>query len=417
MTQSDTRTSTAVTRRSWLAAASAALAASCAPAPRLAARETLAAPGPRASSLRTQPVPFDRDLPLWMRTAGVPGVSVAIIGREGVTARGFGVTRAGAGDAVDADTVFEAASLSKPVFAYLVLRLAAEGVIDLDKPLGDYLPVPNSDDTPSRAITARHVLSHTTGWRNWRVAREHLLTADFTPGSRFGYSGEGFYFLQRVVERVTGRGILRLTRERVFEPLGMRRSAYMSRPDLEANRADPHSNRGVPMDSFNSRVSRVMRERAASESKSMDDWTHEDAERAASAANPTLSAFPNFLLPNVAGSLLTTANDYARFLRHLLGSTESPPGGRAVLDRMVAPQITLNESIRWGLGVGLQSSGAGRPDQFWHWGDSGGVKAFVVGDPTAGNGVVVFTNGNNGRAVYERVVRAVRGDQPAFLWI
>jgi predicted neutral ceramidase superfamily lipid hydrolase len=85
---------------------------------------------------------------------------------------------------------------------------------------------------------------------------------------------------------------------------------------------------------------------------------------------------------------------------------------------MLAPQVTINESIRWGLGVGLQSPGAGRADQFWHWGDSGGIKAFMLGDPGARTAIVVFTNGNNGRAVYERVVRAVRGeDQAAFLSI
>ncbi len=280
------------------------------------------------------------------------------------------------------------------------------------------MTLPNPGDATARAITARHVLSHTTGWRNWRFARDHVLTADFAPGSRFGYSGEGYYFLQRVVERVTGRGILRLTRERVFEPLGMRRSAYMSRPDLEVNRAEPHTNRGVPIESFNTRVSRGLRESAAAAAKPIEEWTHDDAERAVVAMNKDAPTLPNFLLPNVAGSLLTTANDYALFLRHLLGLSAAPAGGRAVLERMLAPQVTINEALRWGLGVGLQTDAAGRAASFWHWGDSGGVKAFVLGDPAAGTGVVVFTNGNNGRAVYERIVRAVkRADQPAFLWI
>jgi CubicO group peptidase (beta-lactamase class C family) len=353
-----------------------------------------------------------------MRLASVPGVSIAIMERDRVTARGFGVTRAGGSEAVDADTVFEAASLSKPVFAYLVLRLVSEGAIDLDRPLSDYVALPNPSDTAARPITARHVLSHTSGWRNWRVARDHVLTADFTPGSRFGYSGEGYYFLQRVVERVTGKGILRLTRERIFAPLGMRRSSYMSRPDLEVNRAEPHTNRGVPIESFNTRVSRGLREFAASSSKSMDDWTHEDAERASPTVNKDSPVFPNFLLPNVAGSLLTTANDYSRFLRHLLGLQGAPGGGRIVLERMLVQQVTINEGLRWGLGVGLQSEGPGRATQFWHWGDSSGVKAFVLGEPATGSAIVVFTNGNAGRAVYERVVRSVRGgDQPAFLWI
>jgi CubicO group peptidase (beta-lactamase class C family) len=409
MPDHETDTDEGMTRRSWLATSGAMVLTACAG---------------RATQLRGQPALPSRqsaaldDLPRWMRLASVPGVSLAIIGRATATARGFGVTRAGGADSVNADTVFDAASLSKPVFAYLVLRLAADGAIDLDRPLGEYLPLPNASDDAARPITARHVLSHTGGWRNWRVARDHVLTADFAPGSRFSYSGEGYYFLQRVVERVTGQGILRLTHERVFEPLGMRRSAYMSRPDLEVNRAEPHSNRGVPFESFNTRVSRGMREFAATASKSMDDWTHEDAERAAPSVNPNNPAFPNFLLPNVAGSLLTTANDYTLFLRHLLGLAGAPAGGRAVLDRMLAPQVTINDAIRWALGFGLQSPGPGRGDQFWHWGDSGGVKAFMLGDPSAGTAIVVFTNGNNGRAVYERVVRAVRGeDQAAFLWI
>jgi CubicO group peptidase (beta-lactamase class C family) len=366
---------------------------------------------PRAGTL-------DGDLPRWMRLANVPGVSLAIVERGGTTARGFGVTRAGGTEAVNADTVFEAASLSKPVFAYLVLRLAAEGALDLDRPLGEYVDLPNPSDAAARAITARQALSHTTGWRNWRTARDHVLTADFAPGSRFGYSGEGYYFLQRVVERVTGRGIVRLTRERVFEPLGMRRSAYMSRPDLEVNRAEPHNNRGVPLESFNTRVSRGLRESSAAAAKPIDEWMHEDTERAVLAVGKDALTFPNFLIPNVAGSLLTTANDYALFLRHLLGLSGAPTGGRAVLDRMLAPQVTINEALRWGLGVGLQTDAARRPATFWHWGDSGGVKAFVLGDPAAGSAVVVFTNGNSGRAVYERVVRTVLGgDQPAFLWI
>jgi CubicO group peptidase (beta-lactamase class C family) len=411
MLEHDTPAGETMTRRTWLATSGATLLTACATAQAPALQGSSSVLSPRSST-------FDTDLPRWMRLASVPGVSVAIIDRERVTARGFGVTRAGGTGAVDADTVFDAASLSKPVFAYLVLRLASEGAFDLDRPLGEYVPLPNASDEPARRITARHVLSHSTGWRNWRQARDHALTADFAPGSRFGYSGEGYYFLQRVVERLTGRGLLRLTRERIFEPLGMKRSAYMSRPDLEVNRAEPHSNRGVPFEGFSLRAGRGFREAAAAASKPIDDWTHEDAERAAPTVSPDSPPLPNWFLPNVAGSLLTTANDYALFLRHILGIPGAPAGGRPVLDRMLAPQITLNEAIRWGLGFGLQSQGAGRPDQFWHWGDSGGVKAFVLGDPAAGTAIVVFTNGNNGRAVYERVVRAVKGeDQAAFLWI
>src|SRR5207237_10645877 len=97
--------------------------------------------------------------------------------------------------------------LRKPVFAFLVLGLVGDGVLDLDRPLGEYLPLPNPADERARTITARHALSHSSGWRNWRFGNDQLLTADFAPGSRFSYSGEGYYFLQRVVEHATGMGL------------------------------------------------------------------------------------------------------------------------------------------------------------------------------------------------------------------
>ncbi len=350
-------------------------------------------------------------LPVWMRLASVPGVAVATIGGGRAAVRGFGVTRAGGTDAVTPDTTFEAASLSKPVFAYLVLRLAADGALDMDKPLADYVPNPGADARSAR-ITARHVLSHSGGWRNWRNTPTHTLTADFEPGSRFSYSGEGFYYLQRVVERITGKGLIRLARERIFEPLGMRRSSFLWNPQLDSNRADPHSNRGVPGDSFGVRSARGFRDAAASAGKSMEDWTHEDAERLSPTVNRDAPAFPNWLLPNAAASLLTSAADYATFLTHLLGAD-----GRSVLDRMQTTQVTINESLGWGLGVGLQSGEAGQTS-LWHWGDNFGFKNFVLVSPAARSATLVFTNGQSGRAVYERVVRAVNGsDQSAFLWI
>lgn len=401
----DTADAHDMTRRTWLVSSGTLLLAAC--AGQMPAR----APSP-ADASATHLDTLDPDVRRMMRIATVPGMAVASIADGNVAARGYGVTRADDGLPVTADTIFEAASLSKPVFAYLVHTLAMDGTLDLDRPLGELLPLPNPSDAPARTITARHVLSHSSGWRNWRSARDQVLTADFTPGSRFNYSGEGYYFLQRVVERVTGKGILRLTRERIFEPLGMRRSSYMWSPALDAGRAEPHTGRGAPIESFGAKASRGFRAAAAAAGKTMDDWTHEDAERALPSVNNDVPIFPNFLLPNVAGSLLTTATDYATFIVHLLGTSS----GRAVLDRMTTPQVTINEAVAWGSGLGLQSPGA--PDRFWHWGDNAGFKNILVGDPATRRAIVVFTNGDRGRVVYERVVRMLRGaDEPAFLWI
>jgi CubicO group peptidase (beta-lactamase class C family) len=388
-------------RRAWLGTAGALAAGACAGAP------GAAAPRARAGGVDGMD---DDAVRRWMRLASVPGLALATVGRGGADVRAFGVRRAGGDGAVTADTVFEAASLGKPVLAYLALRLAGDGVLELERPLGEYLALPNPADERARAITAAHVLSHTTGWRNWRFARDHALTADFEPGARFGYSGEGFYFLGRVLERLTGRGIAALARERVFAPLGMTRSSYVWLPELDADLAAPHSGRGQPLESFNARTSRAFHALAAEAGKPLEEWTAEDAERALPRVDAQLPPLPNFVVPNVAGSLMTSARDYAAFLRHLLHDA----AGRAVLARMVEPRVTMDPELRWGLGVGLEEVG-GRT-LFWHWGDTSGFKSFVVGDAAAGTALVVFTNGNSGARVYERVVRAMTGtDHPAFL--
>jgi CubicO group peptidase (beta-lactamase class C family) len=356
----------------------------------------------------------DDEITRLMRLGPVPGMSMAIVQGGDVVTRAFGVRRAGGdavtADAVTADTVFEAASLTKPVFAYVVQQLVDEKLLDLDRPLADYVPLPNPDDPRGKTITARHVLSHSSGWRNWRNGPNDRLVADFEPGSRFSYSGEGFFFLQRVAERLTGRGVGRLVRERAFQPLGMTRSSFAWRADLEPALASPHSSRGQPFDSYNAKTGKVFATVAQESGRSLEDFTVEDAEKALPRADANAPKLPNWLVPNAAASLMTTARDYAAFLRHLLGPA------RPTLDRMTRTRVTLNEALDWGLGLGVEKVGDRR--LFWHWGDNPGFKNFVVGDAAAGHAMVVFTNGNAGRAVYERVVRAsTGGDHPAFVWI
>jgi CubicO group peptidase (beta-lactamase class C family) len=162
---------TTMSRRSWIGGSAALLLGGCAGAPVSAGR---AAP----SAVRSG---GDEDVARLMRLASVPGMSVASIDGGRTELRGYGVRRTGTADAVTEDTVFEAASLSKPVFAYLVMELEREGVIDLDRPVGEYLALPNAGDARARTLTARHLLSHSGGWRNWRFAPDHVLTAEFEP--------------------------------------------------------------------------------------------------------------------------------------------------------------------------------------------------------------------------------------------
>jgi CubicO group peptidase (beta-lactamase class C family) len=412
-------------RRGFLVTASAALVAGALPMVPEDARAM------RAATPTRDVVPADVER--WMRLANVPGLAMATVQGSRVESRAWGVRRArdasasattttsanapagataAAPASVNGDTVFEAASLTKQLFAYHVHRLAMDGVLDLDRPVREYLALPDAGDARASGITARHLLGHAGGWRNWRFGPQQKLTADFDPGSRWSYSGEGYFFLQRVLEARTGQPVARLLRERVLAPLGMRRSALLWTPALDTHLASPHSNRGVPIDSFHVQRARAMRAALEKAGAPTDEWSTADAERTWPTLEGVDNVLPNNLLPNVAASLFTTANDYGAFLAHLLGD----PAGQAMLERMLAPVATMSEALAWGAGVGLERE-EGRTT-FWQWGDNSGFKHFLLGDAEARTAWVVFTNGNGGRNVYERVLRAATGrDHAAFLWL
>jgi CubicO group peptidase (beta-lactamase class C family) len=186
------------------------------------------------SSRQPDTTSLARDIPRLLRVSDIPGLAVAVVqdGRV-VWARGFGTRNDGARAPVDTGTIFEAASLSKPVFAYVALRLAGRGEIDLDRPLAEILEYPRlAHDDRYERITARMVLSHSTGLPNWGG---DTLTLRFDPGTDYSYSGEGFVFLQKAMERLTGRTLEELARREVFEPLGMTRSSYVWQERLAGN--------------------------------------------------------------------------------------------------------------------------------------------------------------------------------------
>jgi CubicO group peptidase (beta-lactamase class C family) len=324
------------------------------------------------------------DLVPLLKDGRVPGLSFALI-RDGkiVETKAVGVRDTSTGAPVDENTIFEAASLSKPVFAYAVLQLVDAGVLSLDTPLSKYVPGYVADDPRAATITVRNVLSQTSGLPNWRSKTNPLKTC-FPPGERFSYSGEGFIWLQRVVEAATGESFNAVMARLVFDPLEMKRSSYIWRADFEADYARPHDAQPAPGDK----------------------------------ARPSK--------PRSAATLHTTAADYARFLQAVLsGARLKPETAKQWLD----PQIRLrqrciqcistdvqdgDQHVAWGLGWGLE------PDQgsFFHWGDNGQFKAFVTGSPKDRSAVVVFTNGSNGMAIMPEVIdQLMPGDHPAFAWL
>lgn len=339
-----------------------------------------------------------------MTAASVPGVSSIIVERGKPSFFSAGVIRAGGQDRVTENTVFAAASLSKQLVAHAVLDLAAKNAWDLNRPLGDFVPIEGSPD--AGIVTAREVLSHSTGFPNWRFEKGQQLKPAPERGKTFRYSGEGYVYLQRVIEKITGKGFGRHMKDSVLNPLGMKTSTFTWRAAEPS--AKPHDRQGVVRDGFR-RMSQFDA-LAAEWKKEPEDWTCTDQEEACRKAE--INPFPDNFPINAAASFKTTASDYARFLTVAMRRAQF--GERQVSIGEPNPGASTSV-LGWGLGWGVQTTSDGT--NWWQWGDNGGYKNFVLADPKREWGIAVFTNGDKGRAVYERIIRAVRGDQMAFLWL
>ena len=367
------------------------------------------------------PDAFLTDLPRLMQALRVPAIGMAVVERgEVVWARNLGVTNAETRAPVADDTLFEDASLSKPVFAYLVLQLADQGVIDLDAPLVRYRRMDYLADHPwVDLVTARDVLRHSTGMPNWRKnpAHEKLVPAA-KPGTRIDYSGEAIFWLQLVVEQLTGESLDESMQRLLFGPAGMRDSNYTWSKDLAersvyGHRAVEDEEAGMPPQMLREtwNAAQTVADRWG---KPLSAWRYEDAQRAlpeVQAITPKgLVNWPGDILANAAASLRTTPSGYARFMALMVRTQREPwQITEATRTAMLTKQIDVPG--RWtdkGLGWNLEATPRG--PVFYHSGSNGGIfKNVALGDARGQRALVALTNGGSGNVLYRRVVRAATG--------
>ncbi|NRB53404.1 MAG: beta-lactamase family protein [Saprospiraceae bacterium] len=191
-------------------------------------------------------IDLEEFLSIAMEDFEIPGLSLAIINDGQVvyhTVRGMADREEEV--KVDALTIFEGASLSKPLFAHFVMTFVEEGKLDLDRPLYEYLPYEDiADDERYKQITARMVLCHTTGFPNWRTDYPaQKLFIQFEPGSSWHYSGEGYQYLALVLAKLANtdaKGLEALFQERIAVPIGLSHTRFIQDSTNLARKAKPY---------------------------------------------------------------------------------------------------------------------------------------------------------------------------------
>lgn len=343
----------------------------------------------------------------------IPGFQVAcVLDGEVTWSEGYGLCAQNSGRPVDQNTVFDLGSLTKPLFTAAVMRLRDRGILDLDAPLISYFDYPDvhGQDAASK-VTARHVLSHTTGLPNWRpFPAGSPLEFQAAPGARFGYSGEGFFWLQRSVEEITGIPAARLVRQEILDPLGLDRSSLVFEPRFEANYAQGHRKQGEPgVDSYNKQNAERVRRALRLEQGDLQDVSYAEGRRALIADDPALAPGPSPVLypTNTAGSLQATAADYARFMAIFMADRARSLLSAPTVAEMLAPQTVVSAYTAYGLGWRIEQTPAGKA--FWHSGYNDGFHSFALGDPAGRFGVVVLTNSDRGDRLRWPVVHSATG--------
>jgi len=323
----------------------------------------------------------------------VPGVSIAVIHKERIDwSEGYGVTHLGGPPVSASVTLFSAASMSKPVTAMAVLRLAQEGKFDLDADVNTYLKswkIPVNEYTKTHPVTVRELLGHTSGIQTHAgmiydpdkgvpsvqeilkgepPATTPPVRVEWEPGKKYAYANGGYLILQLLITEVTDKAFAEAMKELVLTPIGMSQSTYEA--------PLPPAKAAIAATAYNE-------------------------------SGTTGYAPAHIVEPNAAaGGLWTTATDYAKFVIEL--EKEYAGESHLVLHQNMAQMMVTagmgpSESIRWGLGVRV---GGTPPHIYFEHGGSAVYQCDMVGYPS-GDGVVVLTNGGGGGPLSDQVVRSV----------
>ncbi len=334
-----------------------------------------------------------------IKKANIHGIAITVFNENKVAyQRSFGYKDYEKKTELNDSTNIYGASFSKAVFGVLVMKLVENGVVDLDRPLQSYLPKKIYEYKPEtkwhddfsalktdslyHKITARMCLNHTTGFANSRwFESDYQLRVNRKPGSRYSYSGEGFIYLQVVLEKILEKNLEELAQEIIFKPLNMHRTSYQWNPRFENNFAYGHNTLGK---------------------KYVKDIDNE---------------------PRGGSTLETTSEDYTKFLRAVLQRNII---SKKSWNEIFRPQIrihsikqfgplalkdsTANDNIElsYGLGWGVLQTPYGKG--VFKEGHGNGFQHYSILFPKTKKGIMIMTNSDNGESIFKELLEITMKD-------
>ncbi|WP_224482649.1 class A beta-lactamase-related serine hydrolase [Robertkochia aurantiaca] len=309
---------------------------------------------------KTKEVPVSKNEPLQelIKKHGVPTLGLALI-KDGELKSVQVAGEIYKGEQAPVDAVFNVASLTKPIITLTTLRLVENGSWSLDQPLADYYTDPDvKNDPSSELLTTRHILTHQSGFQNWRWENEdNELKFIFKPGTDTGYSGEGFEYLKHALEAKFDQPLEKLVDSLVFKPLGMHNSSLVWNESIDD-------------------------EKFARWHKAGGTDTYPTEKHATASA---------------ADNLLTTIYDYGLFTSYIMRKIAE---GDSLYSQMAKQANNSQEAVA--MTLGWEMLPGLKDDQFalLHTGGDIGVNTLVMMLPETGEGIVIFTNSDSGNQLY-----------------
>jgi len=340
-----------------------------------------------------------------MTSANVTGLAVAIFNKdEAVYQSAFGYENEDTKDTLSINSIFYGASLSKAVFAHLVMQLVEQGKLDLDKPLQYYLnkPLPEyefnrdwksykdlKDDKRYEKITARMCLSHTTGFPNWRFLTKNgfdingKLHFQFDPGTRYSYSGEGFSLLQFVIQEITGKGLEQIAQELLFQPLDMNRTSYIH----------------IFQDKFQNQYAY-----GHDKNQSVIPFDEADEAGAAGTMETTLTDYSKFIEAVLKQKALNKTQNNEMFQKQIKINSKQQFGPNSLIDTNENEGIKLGYGLGWGFLESPFGKGAFKE------GHAEGFQHYSIIFPEKHMGIIILSNSDNAESIFKEILEFTIAD-------